>query len=382
MGKILLFRFTYIYILFVIYFLINLETERYYLKFIKITDSFYVSSAFIDKRINSVRILFASTIYINISMNLKIDNFNIYSYKNVIYDDCISFDSDFDLKYGNLIIPYNEYPHFVYVNNNKIKIIKNEKEKYFLSVCITTMYNYNAKLMFQQLIEIYLHLGVDHFTIYYSSSSIDILNIIKKYESKNIIKIIYWERNNNTLRMRNYGQYLKTNDCLYRYLNLSKYIINTDLDEILLPLKFNTLIEYIHYINKNNNFITMILFSSKMFIKNETLDREVKNRRKDYLNLHKISDVNIFSIKKCCYSHELYRKYIVHIADMIALHTHKAWKGNIKIYHVPYIDGYSRHTRRFAYFMKNKYCKNVEYDYNLSKILPFLNEKYQRWQNA
>lgn len=368
----------YLMIFSIVYIIYNQNILNYFsLKLIKISSIFYITSAFYDYRINSIRILFAAKLKNEYSLKIIINGKSIENYTNIIYDECKGYDKYFDLKYGNIIIPNTIFTSNVYINNNKFPIIYNKgKEKYFLSVCITTMYNYYAKLMFKQLLDIYINLGVEHFTIYYSSSSVDILNLINIYERKHLIKLIYWERNNASMRMRNYGQYIKTNDCLYRYLNVSRYIINTDLDEILIPLKFTTLIEYIYYINKFYLNTTVILFSSKMFIKNESIDYQTKNRKTNYLNLHKISDADIFSITKCCYSYNNYRKYIVHVKDMIALDTHKPLNGIISIYNVPYNEGYSRHTRRLVFFISKFYCKKIENDNNLTMLLPSIYKKY------
>lgn len=347
------------------------------LRFIEITKDYYVTSAFYDYRINSIRILFGSVIKFNVNLTIIVDKRTKVSYKNVIYDKCISYDSDFDLKYGNTIVEYKSLPQSVSINNINVPIIRNNnKNKYFLSVCITTMYNFDAKLMLTQMLEIYLSLGVNHFTIYYSSSSKEVYKILKRYISKNIIELIYWERDNNTFRMRNWGQYIKTNDCLYRYLNKSDYVINTDLDEVILPLKYYNLPYFINNITRENQNTTFILFSSKMFIKNDTIDTVEKRDRADYLKVHQVSDVNLFTVKNSCYCYASYKKYIVHVNDMIALHTHYVWEGNANVYNVPYSYGYSRHTRRVTRYVKNVFCKNIEYDNNLTKILPILSNKY------
>lgn len=366
-----------LFMFFVFYIYTTTKFNKNILRFIEITKDYYVTSAFYDHRVHSIRILYGSVVNFNTKLTIIVDRRKKVSYKNVIYDKCISYDNDFDLKYGNTIIEYQSIPKSITINNINVPVIHNNvKNKYFLSVCITTMYNFNAKLMLTQMLEIYLSLGVNHFTIYYSSSSKEVHKVLKRYISKNIIKLIYWERDNNTFRMRNWGQYIKTNDCLYRYLNISDYVINTDLDEVILPLKYYNLPHFINNITKQNQNTTVILFSSKMFIKNETIDTVEKRGRADYLKVHKVSDVNLFTVKNSCYCYKAYRKYIVHVNDMIALDTHYVWEGNTNVYNVPYSYGYSRHTRRVTSYVKNALCKNIEYDDNLTKIVPLSLNKY------
>lgn len=325
-------------------------------------------NSYYDNRYNIIRVLGIINLNKNITFDVRINNNNI-NYDIIIYDLCEKYDTDFYLKYINIIIKSNRIKKEVYINNIpfQIQYLSLKSKPYKTTLCICSLRNnYNATLMIKQTIQIYLKLGVDHITIYYSDVTNFVLKELNRKEFKKYIDLIYWEEREILSNMRNFGQMLKLNDCFYRNLYLSEYIINTDADEIIIPIKYKNIPKMEDNLFKNND-LEAIRFKSKIFMKSESIDKRVKHNRKDYVNLSSTSDCDLFSIHKSCVLKSAYQKYIASTKRIEGIWFHTILNSK-KIKTFPPSIGYVRHTRRVTNLIR-KLCKDkIEYDYNLTNI--------------
>uniref|UniRef100_A0A8C3S9T6 Glycosyltransferase family 92 protein n=1 Tax=Chelydra serpentina TaxID=8475 RepID=A0A8C3S9T6_CHESE len=157
--------------------------------------------------------------------------------------------------------PQNCDPNFVSINwDPKGNIdqlprfeIKNRKAEIFpveFTVCISTMFgNYNNVLQFIQSIEMYKILGAQKVIIYKNSCSKLMEKALEFYIAEGTIELIpwpitsyfnvssYWHFSQDTKDIGYYGQITALNDCIYRNMYRSKFVLLNDIDEIILPFK-------------------------------------------------------------------------------------------------------------------------------------------------
>ncbi|XP_061459527.1 uncharacterized protein LOC133373642 isoform X2 [Rhineura floridana] len=118
------------------------------------------------------------------------------------------------------------------------------------TVCISTMFGgYNNILQFVQSIEMYKILGAQKMVIYKNKCSQLMEKVLEYYVSEGIIEIIpwpihlylsvsaYWHYSMDAKDIGYYGQITALNDCVYRNMYRSKYVLLNDVDEIILPIK-------------------------------------------------------------------------------------------------------------------------------------------------
>ncbi|KAM7144196.1 LOW QUALITY PROTEIN: uncharacterized protein RBU57_015505 [Macrochelys suwanniensis] len=165
--------------------------------------------------------------------------------------------------------PQNCDPNFVSINwDPKGNIdqlprfeIKNRQAEIFpveFTVCISTMFgNYNNVLQFIQSIQMYFIqsiqmykiLGAQKVIIYKNSCSKLMEKALEFYIAEGTIELIpwpitsyfnvssYWHFSQDTKDIGYYGQITALNDCIYRNMYRSKFVLLNDIDEIILPFK-------------------------------------------------------------------------------------------------------------------------------------------------
>ncbi|XP_040186410.1 beta-1,4-galactosyltransferase galt-1-like [Rana temporaria] len=118
------------------------------------------------------------------------------------------------------------------------------------TVCISTLYgNYNNVLQMIQSIEMYKILGASRVTIYKTNCSRDVDKVLRHYIDEGTLEVVPWpiDRHLRTSKMWKYtpgltaeigyfGQITALNDCLYRNMYKSKFVLLNDHDEIILPI--------------------------------------------------------------------------------------------------------------------------------------------------
>ncbi|MEE6505018.1 hypothetical protein FKM82_005419 [Ascaphus truei] len=110
--------------------------------------------------------------------------------------------------------------------------------------------NYNNVLLFIQSMEMYKLLGAQRVTIYKNSCSEQMETILKYYVSEGIVEVVEWPidsylqvstRWHHSMDAKDigyYGQLTTLNDCVYRNMYSSKFVLLNDIDEIILPVKY------------------------------------------------------------------------------------------------------------------------------------------------
>ncbi|XP_073468290.1 uncharacterized protein [Aquarana catesbeiana] len=119
------------------------------------------------------------------------------------------------------------------------------------TVCISTLYgNYNNVLQMIQSIEMYKILGASRVTIYNTNCSQDVEKVLRHYIDEGTLEVVPWPIDRHlqtskgwsyskvpTAEIGYFGQTATLNDCLYRNMYKSKFVLFNDIDEIILPVK-------------------------------------------------------------------------------------------------------------------------------------------------
>ena len=111
-------------------------------------------------------------------------------------------------------------------------LTKNTNGKKF-TICLSPMHSgFKDKHLFIQFIEIHKLLGVEKFVIYINNIDEEIEEYTRFYHDDNYIDILPWKIPRH-VDAHYFCQDAMLNDCLYRYMFVSKYIAFVDLDEVI-----------------------------------------------------------------------------------------------------------------------------------------------------
>ncbi|XP_028252046.1 glycosyltransferase family 92 protein F13G3.3-like isoform X3 [Parambassis ranga] len=126
------------------------------------------------------------------------------------------------------------------------------KEKF--TVCISNLFgDYNNVLQYAQTLEMYRLLGVDRVVIYNTSCGPDLNHLLQSYSQEGFVEMVPWpiDKHLNPSHgwlfsehggdVHYFGQLTTLNDCIYRSMELSRYVMLNDIDEIIMPYQHNDL---------------------------------------------------------------------------------------------------------------------------------------------
>ncbi|KAM4696010.1 uncharacterized protein WCC33_014734 [Rhinophrynus dorsalis] len=160
--------------------------------------------------------------------------------------------------------------------------IQNREPGPFLAnftVCFSTMYgNYSNVLQLIQTIEMYKLLGAQKVMIYLNNCSSRVEDVLQYYVREGTVEVIPWQiqRYLKTSRWWNheqdgdsdlgyYGQITTLNDCIYRNMYRSRFVILNDQDEIILPFKHQTWDAMMESLQQQNPEVGIFLFENHIF---------------------------------------------------------------------------------------------------------------------
>ena len=135
--------------------------------------------------------------------------------------------------------------------------IRNQQERqesfpYQFTVCISVMYDYTNVMQLVQTLEMFRLLGAQHVAIYKSSCNAATQRVLDYYVQAGFVEIIPWPITKyiNVSRgwrhsvspgdLHYFGQIAALNDCVYRFMYQTQYVVLPDLDEIIVPLTVDT----------------------------------------------------------------------------------------------------------------------------------------------
>lgn len=156
-----------------------------------------------------------------------------------------------------------------------------DKFPYEFTVCISNLFgNYNNVLQFIQTLEVYKILGIQKVMIYKTNCSQTLDKVLSYYKGEGFVEIIPWPITTvlnpshgwnyaeHKGDLHYYGQLTTLNDCIYRNMYSSKYVLLNDIDEIIAPYKHRDLHELMEYLSSQNPKAGVFLIENHIYPKN------------------------------------------------------------------------------------------------------------------
>ncbi|KAG8554984.1 hypothetical protein GDO81_003960 [Engystomops pustulosus] len=167
--------------------------------------------------------------------------------------------------------------------------IQNQHIKPFsanFTVCISTMFgNFSNVLQFIQSMEMYRILGAQRVMIYLNSCSPQMAKAMWYYVAKGVLEVVdwpiqrylrpakAWHHSVDPKDIGYYGQLPTLNDCIYRNMYRSKFVLLNDIDEIILPFTHMSWDTMMESLQKQYPSIGIFLFENHIFPQTVPVDR-------------------------------------------------------------------------------------------------------------
>ncbi|XP_071979637.1 beta-1,4-galactosyltransferase galt-1-like [Engystomops pustulosus] len=225
------------------------------------------------------------------------DGMKLYSVKATIDLHIDRFDFPFGLADIICNVPsYCEASHIHLAESPYVNVtllprfeIRNRKRTPFsanFSVCLSTMYgNFSNALQFIQTMEMYKLLGAQRVTVYYINCSDLVKEILDYYSNEGTMEVVPWpihkylRPSNSWYHKRGdnsdigyYGQMTTLNDCIYKNMYRSKYVLLNDLDEIILPFEHQMWDSMMEKLEQEHPDVGAFLFESHNFPQSAVTD--------------------------------------------------------------------------------------------------------------
>ncbi|KAJ3602350.1 hypothetical protein NHX12_030108 [Muraenolepis orangiensis] len=114
---------------------------------------------------------------------------------------------------------------------------------FFLTVCMSTVSgNYSNILQVLQTMELYRLWGVQKVVLYLTSCSGDFQQVLEHYVQEGFLETIPWRLGKEIQEdIHHNGQLSVMNECIYRNMYTSRYVLLADVDQLLVPYKHRSL---------------------------------------------------------------------------------------------------------------------------------------------
>ncbi|XP_030621063.1 uncharacterized protein LOC115804693 [Chanos chanos] len=174
-------------------------------------------------------------------------------------------------------------------HSKKLLPVKNGQKRdsfpYNFTVCISSLFgDYNNALQFAQTMEMYKLLGVQRVVIYNTSCGPDLEKLLQHYRREGILEVVQWPINQflnpspgwnfkeHKGDLHYYGQLVTLNECIYRNMYQSKYVLLNDIDEIIMPYKHTSLPLLMEKLQEEQPKAGVFLIENHIFPKNQFED--------------------------------------------------------------------------------------------------------------
>ena len=114
---------------------------------------------------------------------------------------------------------------------------KGTKQKTFVLCVSSPVFRVHDSLDLVATFEMNRLLGAEFFTIYSYNVPSDVLKVLQKYSEDGLAEVVDNWAVGMPQPVHYYGQLLSISDCLYKNIYRAKYLVYTDLDEIIVPLR-------------------------------------------------------------------------------------------------------------------------------------------------
>ncbi|XP_076013564.1 glycosyltransferase family 92 protein F13G3.3-like [Genypterus blacodes] len=149
------------------------------------------------------------------------------------------------------------------------------------SLCISTLFgDYNNVLQFAQTLEMYRLLGVNRVVIDNTSCGPELDRLLRGYSQEGFVEIVPWPIDHHLKpshgwsfsehggELHYFGQLTMLNECIYRNMERSRYVLLNDIDEIIMPYKHNNLMSLMDKLQPQHPKTGVFLIENRFFPKN------------------------------------------------------------------------------------------------------------------
>ncbi|KAK2826480.1 hypothetical protein Q5P01_020694 [Channa striata] len=162
------------------------------------------------------------------------------------------------------------------IRNKKTNRKEENKPQFDFTVCVSSLFgDYNNVLQFAQTLEVYRLLGVNRVVIYNTSCGPDLERLLQSYSQEGFVELVPWpiDRYLNPSPgwlfsqhggdVHYFGQLTTLNECIYRSMDRSRYVLLNDIDEIIMPHQHRDLKGLMDMLNRS---IQMLLGVNRVVI--------------------------------------------------------------------------------------------------------------------
>ncbi|XP_064210445.1 glycosyltransferase family 92 protein F13G3.3-like [Anguilla rostrata] len=162
------------------------------------------------------------------------------------------------------------------------QIQEEEAFPYEFTICISSLFgSYNNVLQFVQTMEVYKLLGIQRVVIYNTSCGPDLEKVLHYYSEEGILEIVQWPIDQFLIPSRGwnfkehggdihyYGQLTTLNECIYRNMYKSRYVLLNDIDEIIMPYQHANLHLLLEDLQQEHPNVGVFIIENHIFPKTQ-----------------------------------------------------------------------------------------------------------------
>nr|XP_019953450.1 PREDICTED: uncharacterized protein LOC109636271 [Paralichthys olivaceus] len=166
------------------------------------------------------------------------------------------------------------------IRNRKTNVDEEAKLQFNFTVCISNLFaDYNNVLQFAQTLEMYKLLGVDRVVIYNTSCGLELERLLQIYSQDGFVEMVPWPIHHHLNPSKGwlfsehggdlhyFGQLTTLNECIYRSMERSRYVLLNDIDEIVMPYQHNNLMSLMNMLQQQHPNAGVFLIENHIFPK-------------------------------------------------------------------------------------------------------------------
>ncbi|XP_070776833.1 uncharacterized protein [Enoplosus armatus] len=166
------------------------------------------------------------------------------------------------------------------IRNKKINEEEEKKLQFNFTVCVSNLFgDYNNVLQFAQTLEMYRLLGVNRVVIYNTTCGPELDRLLQSYSQEGFVEMVPWpiDQHLNPSRgwlfskhggdVHYFGQLATLNECIYRSMERSRYVLLNDIDEIIMPYQHNSLMSLMNMLQQQHPNAGVFLIENHIFPK-------------------------------------------------------------------------------------------------------------------
>eukprot|EP00066_Takifugu_rubripes_P028024 XP_011617290.1 PREDICTED: uncharacterized protein LOC101064750 [Takifugu rubripes] len=161
-----------------------------------------------------------------------------------------------------------------------LKTEETSDKRFNFTVCISTLFGrYNNVLQFAQSLEMYRLLGVNRVVVYNTSCGPELDQLLHSYSQEGFVEIVPWPIDEHLTPsygwlhsasggdVHYFGQQTSLNDCIYRSMERSRYVLLNDIDEIIMPYQQSGLVPLMDILQKQHPDAGVFMIENHVFPK-------------------------------------------------------------------------------------------------------------------